>query len=159
MFDVGLGSHVCLAAGGQLANPFPILAGSLVVALQAADVAAFQQRRRGIRHSRYCLLDIGEGGVEPIEGAVCRGAVNQCVDARRVSLQDVVEIGYRFVVIPRRCGRLRPIDHHVEVVRLQGNRRSGCRIGSNRVAGQAPGLPSLVEDFGAQSSRRRYRLR
>jgi hypothetical protein len=90
VFDVGLGSHVCLAAGRQLANPFPILAGSLVVALQAADVAAFQERRRGIRRSRYCLLDIGERGVEPIQSAVCRGAVDQRVDARRVGLQDMV---------------------------------------------------------------------
>ena len=54
-----------LAAGGQSANPLPILAGSLVVALQAADVAALQQRRRRIRCLGDCLLDIGERGVEP----------------------------------------------------------------------------------------------
>src|SRR5437660_1477046 len=77
MFDVRLGSHVYLAAGGQLASPLPILACSLVVALHAADVAALQQCRRGIRRSCYCLLDIGQRGVEPIEGAVCRASFMQ----------------------------------------------------------------------------------
>ena len=142
MFDVRLGSHVCLAAVGQLADALPIPAGALVVALQAADIAAFEQRRHGIRRPRYCLLDIGQRGVEPIKGAICRSAVDQRVDARRVRLQDMVEIGYNFVVIPDRCGRLRPVDQQVEIVRLQGNRRSGRRIRPHRIAAKPQAWPA-----------------
>src|SRR5215813_10221141 len=39
--DVRLGGHIGLTAGGQLADALPIMPGAFVVAVQAADIAAF----------------------------------------------------------------------------------------------------------------------
>ena len=102
MFEVGPCRHVRLAAGREPADALPILAGSLEIAFEPADIAAFEQRRNRIRRLRERLLDIGERRIETAEGAVRRSAVDQRVDAARLGLQDMIEVG------DRPCRNIRP---------------------------------------------------
>src|SRR5215468_10987767 len=75
-FEVGSGGHVGRAPRRQLADTLPIPASGVAVTLQASDIAALEQRRRGIRRQRERPLDIGKRWVQPIASAIGRRPID-----------------------------------------------------------------------------------
>jgi hypothetical protein len=159
-FDIGFGSHICLAAGGQLTDALPISASRGVIPFQPTDVTTLQQSRSGIRRHDERFLDILQGGIETIESAICAGTVNQRVDTIWIRLQHMIQVVDSLVEVSCGCGRLRPVDQQIGIIRQQRYRRTRRRVGSRGVTGEAPSLPGLIKRLGSQCrGRRRHRLR
>ncbi len=100
------------------------------------------------------LTDIIERPVEPVQRTICRGAVDQRVDAGRIGVEHAIEIRGGLIVPSSRPSRLGALDQQVRFVRPQFQCQTGGRIGARGVTGQRPGLPGLVENPGAQALRR-----